>query len=214
MTKIQQPEISGAVAATTMFVEVLVVGIGSLAALVTFLAAIAGPDNASQISPIMGSSITAGLALAFSYALGILVDRGADGLLAKRRRSIRSVYFTSNSSYSAARQHVSGRPDLAARADYARSRMRICRGWILNSPALFGAAIFLIVRFELKNPTTLIACSAAVGALLTFGFYVAWRNITATSYSKIAQQAQVNTVSVPSQNSSEVQVAPQASLAE
>lgn len=198
-----QPEISGAVAATTMFVEVLVVGIGSLAAMATFLAAVAGPENVTRLGPVAGSSVVAGLALAFSYALGILVDRGADALLASKRRRIRARYFDSDADYDRARRFISTRPEIVARADYARSRMRICRGWIINSIFLFGSLVFLVGRFSFETHSTLIVVSAVTGGVLAFGFYIGWRNITMTSYAKLAQQAQVGSACVPSQPNAE-----------
>ncbi|MFB7058714.1 hypothetical protein ACFCXT_37025 [Streptomyces vinaceus] len=169
----------------------------------TFLAAVAGPENLARLGPVAGSSVVAGLALAFSYALGILVDRGADVLLASKRRVIRAQYFDSNADYDRARQFISTRPELVARADYARSRMRICRGWTLNSILLFGALAFLLGRCHFEARSVLIVVSVATGGILGFGFYVAWRNITVTSYAKLAHQAQVGSAIAPSQLNTE-----------
>lgn len=214
LTKPAQPEVSNAVAATAMFVEVLVVGIGSLAALVIFLAAIAGPKNTEHLAPLAGSTVVAGLALAFAYALGILVDRGADAFLASTRRRLRGRHFPSNVEYNKARRFIASYPDLVARADYARSRMRICRGWVLNSFFLFVVADFAIIRFTVEHRALLIAVTTVLGGLLTLGFYVAWRNITSTSYKKLAQQAQPDVLDVPAQQGTAVNHgAPDASMA-
>ncbi|MGA5028863.1 hypothetical protein ACPCBE_33280 [Streptomyces griseoincarnatus] len=56
-------------AATAMFVEVLVVGIGFLTGLCILTAAIAGPDNTRKLAPVGGTPLAAGAALAFAYAL-------------------------------------------------------------------------------------------------------------------------------------------------
>ncbi|MFD4794647.1 hypothetical protein [Streptomyces anulatus] len=173
-----------------MFVEVLVVGIGSLTALVVFLVALGGAKNASHLAPLAESTVIAGLALAFAYALGILMDRGADSVLTSKRRRLRARYFASSAIYAEARRAISLNPDLVARADYARSRMRICRGWVFNSLLLFVAIDFAIMRFPLEGRILLISATTAIGALLVLGFYVAWRNITLTSYRKLALQAQ------------------------
>lgn len=190
MTRPAQPEVSAAVAATAMFVEVLVVGIGSLAGLVVFLGSLAGVKNASHLAPLAESTVVAGLALAFAYALGILVDRGADLVLTSKRRQLRARYFASSATYAEARRAISSNPDLVARADYARARMRICRGWVFNSLLLFVAIDFAIMRFPLEGRILMISATTVIGVLLVLGFYVAWRNITLTSYRKLALQAQ------------------------
>ncbi|WP_158709112.1 hypothetical protein [Streptomyces globisporus] len=172
-----------------MFVEVLVVGIGSLAALAVFFVSLAGVNNASRLAPLAESTVIAGLSLAFAYALGILVDRGADSILASKRRQFRARYFASSATYAEAKKAISSNPDLMARADYARSRMRICRGWVFNSLLLFIAIDFAIMRFPLEGRILMISATTVIGFLLVLGFYVAWRNITLTSYRKLALQA-------------------------
>ncbi|MFI6765550.1 hypothetical protein [Streptomyces sp. NPDC050355] len=192
MTKISQPEASNFVAATAMFVEVLVVGIGSLTALAIFGAAAAGYRNVKDIAPIFGSTPASGAAIAFSYALGILVDRAADSSLTSARRRLRSQHFTSNAAYDQARRAIVRLPDLVARADYARSRMRICRGWFFNSILLIAATDLALVRFPVQDRLLLISLATTIGILMASGFYAAWKSITVTGYRKLAQQSQVS----------------------
>lgn len=194
-----QTEAPGLAAATGMFIEVLVIGIGSLVALFGVGAAVAGYDTISKAAPIAGSTPAAGAAIAFAYALGILIDRCADILLTFKRRSLRARYFSSNSSYAAARRSVSRYPDLVARADYARSRMRICRGWFLNSILLSISIDLVLIRFPTQGRPALIAVATMLGLLTAAGFYIAWGSITVTGYKKLHQQAQSAETSVPSQ---------------
>ncbi|MFZ3470984.1 hypothetical protein ACODT3_21705 [Streptomyces sp. 4.24] len=186
-------------AATTMFVEVLVIGIGSLSALSGFVIAVAGYENLKGFAPIAGSGLASGMAIAFSYALGILVDRSADTILKSARRSLRRQHFPSNAAYDQARRLVVKFPDLVARADYARSRMRVCRGWFLNSILLVLAVDLLLIRSSFQGRLLFAFLVTVVGVLLAIGFYIAWRSITETGYKKLAQQSQAIQADVPAQ---------------
>ncbi|MER7487777.1 hypothetical protein ABTY20_18090 [Streptomyces sp. NPDC126497] len=182
-----------------MFVEVLVVGIGALVGVVGCVSAAAGYSNMREIAPIIASTPASGAALAFSYALGIVVDRAADYLLTSPRRRLRSRHFVSDAAYSQARHAIVETPHVVAMADYARSRMRICRGWFLNSVLLSVASALLIWRFPVQDRVLLLSVDVFLGLLCAAGFYAAWKNITATSYRKLAQQAMEVTARVPNQ---------------
>ncbi|WP_326647259.1 hypothetical protein [Streptomyces sp. NBC_01750] len=200
MTRPPQPEPSAVVAATAMFVEVLVVGIGFLTGLGVLAAAIAGPDNSRQLAPVAGTPLAAGAALAFAYALGILIDRAADTVLAPVRRRLRTQSFPTSSAYAQARLTLTGIPALAARADYARSRLRICRGWMFNSILLTVATDLALWRYPVEHRFLLLATATVLGTLAAVGFYLSWHTITATGYRKLAAQtAPAAAQTVPSQ---------------
>ncbi|WP_177037046.1 hypothetical protein [Streptomyces sp. KS_5] len=187
-------------AATAMFVEVLVVGIGFLTGLGILAAAIAGPDNSRQLAPAAATPLAAGAALAFAYALGILIDRAADTILAPARRRLRTQSFPTSAAYAQARLKLADIPALAARADYARSRLRICRGWILNSILLTLATDLALWRYPVEHRTLLLATATVLGALAAVGFYFSWHAITATGYRKLAAQTMpAAALPVPSQ---------------
>ncbi|MFF5985405.1 hypothetical protein ACFY78_41920 [Streptomyces olindensis] len=175
-------------AATAMFVEVLVVGIGFLTGLGILAVAIAGPDNSRWLAPVAGTPLAAGAALAFAYALGILIDRAADAALAPARRRLRTQSFPTSSAYAQARLRLAEIPALTARADYARSRLRICRGWILNSLLLTLATNLALWRYPVEHRALLLTTATVLGALAGAGFYWSWHSITATGYRKLAVQ--------------------------
>lgn len=200
MTRPPQPEPSAVVAATAMFVEVLVVGIGFLTGLGILTAAIAGPDNTRKLAPVGGTPLAAGAALAFAYALGILIDRAADTALAPARRRLRAQSFPTSAAYAQARLKLAETPALTARADYARSRLRICRGWVLNSILLTLATDLALGCYPVEHRPLLLATATVLGALAAVGFYLSWHAITATGYRKLAiQTAPAPTPTVPSQ---------------
>ncbi|QIK04709.1 hypothetical protein G7Z12_37720 [Streptomyces sp. ID38640] len=182
-----------------MFIEVLVVGIGFLTGLAVLAAAIAGSETASRMAHAADSTAAAGAALAGAYALGILLDRTADTVLSPVRRRLRNASFASDSAYAQARLSLAAQPALAARADYARSRMRICRGWLLNSALLTTATDLALLRYHTDQHALLIGLTTSFGLLITLGFYLAWRAITATSYRKLAEQTGSLAAALPPQ---------------
>ncbi len=188
MTSPTQPEPPALAAATAMFVEVLVVGIGALTAAVLLGVSLIGPVTTAKLAPVANTSAATGVGLATAYALGILVDRGADAILTRHRRALRTRFFISSTEYAQARLRLAGTPVLAARADYARSRMRICRGWTLNALALTLTADLAMLRYPIENRPVVLAVTTALGAATAFGFYYAWRSLTATGYRKLVEQ--------------------------
>ncbi|MFF2367847.1 hypothetical protein ACFVU0_34745 [Streptomyces sp. NPDC058122] len=187
-------------AATAMFVEVLVVGIGFLTGLGVLAVAIAGPDNTRRLAPVADTSLAAGAALAAAYALGILVDRAADTALTTVRRRLRARSFQTPDAYAQAQLKLADFPSLTARADYARSRLRVCRGWVPNSILLTLATDLALGRFPVEHRSLLLATATALGALASAGFYLSWHTITATGYRKLAAQtAPATAPTVPSQ---------------
>ncbi|KOV50843.1 hypothetical protein ADL00_42560 [Streptomyces sp. AS58] len=180
-----------------MFVEVLVVGIGTLTATVLLLIALIGPATTAKLAPVAGSSAAAGAALAAAYALGILTDRAADAALTPHRRRLRTRFFPSNTAYAQARLRLADFPVLAARADYARSRMRICRGWTLNTLALTLAGDLAMLRYSFAHRPLILTALTAFGMATAFGFYRAWRALTVTGYRKLVEQTITSTANTP-----------------
>ncbi|MFE4687513.1 hypothetical protein ACFRNJ_43215 [Streptomyces sp. NPDC056721] len=197
MTSSPQPEPPALAAATAMFVEVLVVGIGALTAAMLLLTALIGPVTTAKLAPVAGSSAAAGVGLASAYALGILIDRAADAALTPHRRRLRTRFFPSNTAYAQARLRLGDVPVLAARADYARSRMRICRGWTLNTLALTLTADLAMLRYSFEYRSLTLCATTAFGMATAFGFYRAWRALTVTGYRKLAEQTTRPTASPP-----------------
>lgn len=197
MTGPAQPDPPALAAATAMFIEVLVVGIGALTAAVLLLIALIGPATTAKLAPLAGSSAVAGAALAAAYALGILIDRAADTALTPHRRRLRTRFFPSNTAYAQARLRLADSPVLAARADYARSRMRICRGWALNTLALTLTAVLAMLRYSFEHRLLILCTTTVFGLATAFGFYRAWRALTATGYRKLAEQTATPAASQP-----------------
>ncbi|MFI2764885.1 hypothetical protein ACH5A3_39655 [Streptomyces echinatus] len=178
-----------------MFIEVLVIGIGALTAAALLLIALIGPATTAKLAPVAGSSGATGVGLATAYALGILLDRAADTILTPYRRRLRTRFFSTNSAYAGARLRLAAFPVLAARADYARSRMRICRGWLFNSLALTMTADLAMLRYSFDHRLLTLYTATALGLVTAFGFFRAWRALTLTGYRKLAEQTGTSQIS-------------------
>lgn len=137
---------------TALFVELLVIGMGTATWLALFLAAILGyrfDTNLLQENPALIGTLTA-----IVYVLGIVVDRLVRDLFmptleAKARRAVFTAdriaqikaiapdIDESNLSMEMEKFIRANSESLAHKIDYNRSRLRICRAWILHF-ALIG----------------------------------------------------------------------------
>jgi hypothetical protein len=143
---------------TALFAEILLVGCQALVWLLLFCAAVLGPEPSGKSFAwvlAVNPALTLPVGLALAYAVGILVDRGADSLLEARERRWRDECM----------QALRARhPDVGAKArsfgqirlmilrdsknvgqdlEYIRSRIRIARASVLNLPLICvtGAAV-------------------------------------------------------------------------
>jgi hypothetical protein len=179
------------VAATAMFVEVLVIGIGGLTVLGLGAAAILGPKPV-QAAANLGSPADAAILLSGAYALGILVDRAADRLLHRAAAGLRSTMFDSDDDYGLARMKLTQVPAFAARAEYARSRLRVCRGWMLDGVGLTATGAAYVARFGPANQRVLlIILISACGLSFSACAFLTWRSIVGTGYRSLARQVQM-----------------------
>jgi len=167
-----------------IFVELVVIGSGAAVWLGLLLATIFGfPLRWPEDDPGLVVAIPL---LSVAYVLGVLVDRVADGLVGwvARRRG-----FASTEEHAKARVIVYTKaPILRDLFEYSRSRLRICRGWVLNS------AILLVTfdAFALTRITTHRATAVVVG---TLGFLLAavaavygWRSLLRQEQRRLEQQ--------------------------
>lgn len=136
---------------TVMFVELIVVGVGALIALAIFALAIYHPNPLPDLPSHDGSLLALGLAL--SYALGAIVDKISYRLFRSREKSIRRLVFAqrqpkvckdyeADECYRQARRclYESNHPAMIDLHEYSRSKVRICRGWTVDS-VLIAVAI-------------------------------------------------------------------------
>ena len=116
---------------TELFSELLVIGVGSLSACMLALACI-NPELIRYINS--GTPLSVITALALLYLLGILTDRFADGVFDRLSNRRRGSSAAEVDAWKIVRDNVfDNQPFWSTRSVYAKSRIRVVRGWALNS---------------------------------------------------------------------------------
>jgi hypothetical protein len=181
-------ENSGA-AATALFVELLVIGTGALLGLLLLISAVVGLEPLAWLGHLP-DGVVAIFGVATSYALGIVVDRIGDRAFRRFSSKLRSAFFTTDNNYRVARKSVLENTTFAQSYLYTRSRLRVVRGWSINSIAITIAGIVLEIRQLSGSESQLVSVlmTAALGVLLTVGFVTSWRSLAHNTYRNISRQ--------------------------
>jgi hypothetical protein len=176
---------------TNLFVELVVIGLGGALWLALATLTVFG----YQWIPVEEVTSLPGLipALAVIYLLGILIDRISDRIFQGRTKAMASRAFPSVQDYERARNLVYTSEALRGLAEYTLSRMRICRGWVLNSLlSVVAANAFIwtalpdqVPRMKVASFATLVLLFIGVAALYS------WRQLLSNYYDRVAQQGQL-----------------------
>ncbi len=176
---------------TNLFVELVVVGTGAalfvVLLLFTFFGAqpwlyqgISKSDDVASIIPV----------LSLIYVLGIVVDKVAYRLFKNTEDHLRSNMFKVESTepdklkgYYDARHHLFTSPNTTAAIEafeFGRSKIRICRGWTVNSVLIILALIcFMIFR---RGWDSRISVGIIAFGLLAWGARWSWGVATAVEF--------------------------------
>ena len=177
---------------THLFVELLVIGFGTLAWVVILAAAIFGYDDLSALKEPLLSLGALFPSLSLAYVFGILTDRVADWLFDELwgNHHLTDVYGIDNKNqfFEHRRELVVEGPELWQFIEYGRSRLRICRGWALNS------AVLLVVVLMYAITTQSLTFWQAEGTvsfllLVTALCWKSWSKLNRKEYEKIQRQA-------------------------
>ena len=165
---------------TNLFVELMVIGVGALSAILLTVAAVFPAGSyAHLLNAESFAAIVLVPLLALTYVLGIIVDRLADRLFTRPAHRLRSHHFEDDASYHHARRTVLAGPEkIANLLEYARSRMRICRGWAVNS-------MLLLLAWNLFADGRAAFLGTALLFVLLAGSIFAWRMLVASQYRKV-----------------------------
>jgi hypothetical protein len=129
---------------TALFVELLVIGLGAVAWIVLLILSIFGHewvDTAAIGSPLATLGI-----LSVAYVAGIVIDRVADVIFRPLARFARAKSYTDLALFRKDRAYVYARSALRDLFEYGRSRIRIVRGWAVNSLLILLTAEFFVSR--------------------------------------------------------------------
>jgi hypothetical protein len=185
---------------TALFVELLVIGLGVTIWLALLIAAVFGytfSNFASNVSifalaPIFG----------IAYLLGIIIDRIAYELFSGLENRIRNrIIVVSGSSPTTQAQErfiLTNSELLRDQIIYNRSRLRICRSWVINFILIaFSSAIWSYVT-KLYN-AFILSLLGVIFALVTFWV---WRKLSEDYYYNIKASYEYLTNISPSEQTS------------
>lgn len=147
-------------ATTLLFVELLVIGLGAALWSALLLGSVVGlPQNVP--SALIGNPAVIAALLAVSYVLGIIVDRAAYSIFRRIEDSVRRKVLGNDQNPSIEDRESSVllvTSPLRDQIVYNRSRLRICRSWILNF-ALIGifSGIWVVRQGQWTNAVVSIA---------------------------------------------------------
>lgn len=178
---------------TSLFVELIVIGVGAFVALLLLTLALFGTPT--SLAPLLLSFQAWLLALPLIYLFGIVIDRLADRSFSRRWESelLREVGYDSEEEFFEHRRIVMHRSaPFSEQLDYGRSRLRICRGWVLNTILLLVSwlgFLFLQLR-EVDGFWGLVAYTVVVALALVWTSFLAWRHLAVAEYRKVRRQAE------------------------
>ena len=175
---------------TNLFVELLIVGIG---AFFWILLIVLGVMNVTIESTSILFEMKYFIPLvSIIYVLGIVIDRVADSAFDELwGNKIRASIFPDRNDYYRARSLIfSSSESISDLLEYNRSRLRICRGWTLNSVMIVLS--LNLYSFREKSPSDEVVLLGSVVLLLfSVGAWYAWRNIIKKEYGKTKHQAEL-----------------------
>lgn len=149
---------------TNLFVELIVIGVGAAAWILMLVLAIFGRNSVPTDSALSAAALVPSLSIV--YLLGILTDRAGDALFEKAWvPRLRAPLFPDEADYHRAKTDFMLSSDrLAQLLEYGRSRMRICRGWVVNA-TLAACTLNLLVWLRLRE----LPYSATLSVVGTIG---------------------------------------------
>jgi hypothetical protein len=176
-------------ATTALFVELLVIGVGSAAWVTLAVMTVLGYTwvRVDLVTSLPGLIPV----LAALYVLGIIVDRLADRLFQPTADHLLARSFSTREEYERARVLVYSHSSLIDLIEYNRSRLRVCRGWVVNCAATllaFGGFVWVQAPPQWPRPK-LLAVGTAVLTLVGAGAFHAWYRLTVDSFQRLSQQA-------------------------
>ncbi len=193
---------------TNLFVEVLVIGTGAAVYIILILMAFLGCQpfvdllahikdmNLGEMS-LLVSSIPA---FSVIYVLGIITDRVADTIFYRLwGKRLKAKHFGSTNSCSeglekdllfTSRHTIYTEAEyLAAKLEYGRSRLRVCRGWTLNF-VLIGMSMLLFLGMQFPDKVLKLgAVSTVVFMVLAALTKWTWYQLVETEYVQVKKQA-------------------------
>jgi len=176
---------------TDLFVEIIVIGVGATIWVVLLVLSIFGyrwlpSDQLFSLPSLLP-------ALSVTYVLGIVTDRAADALFDKfwKPSLVQQVYQQDGDDYDDRRYIYLRSERLANLLEYGRSRLRICRGWMLNTLLiLFSLNIFIQRQLAASSiKSTVFLFSNIFLVIFAWCLWFSWKQLTLADYRKVKRQS-------------------------
>jgi hypothetical protein len=178
---------------TSLFVELIVTGVGAFGWVTLAVLTVFGYQwvDLDRLLSLAGLLPVLAVALAVTYVLGIAVDRVADQVFTPFARRLCSRSFATREDYERAKDIVYIESSLRDLVEYNQSRLRICRGWVVNCAAgLISLNTFVWVQLPESTPRVKLTVAFSVLLLgVGAGALNAWYQLRAVAYQRLAKQA-------------------------
>lgn len=176
---------------TNLFVELVIIGIGftMVIALAFFCLEILDKETIEQISKVE-SIVLLPILLTIAYTLGIVADRMADRLFTFPRKKVRNMFYAHrvNILRDKSLLFTTSNP-LVDMILYGRSRMRICRGYVLNLVLLIPFLNWFLFKLD-TVPTTYLITNVFL-IIFIFLFYFSWQMLVKGEYEKLIELSKI-----------------------
>jgi hypothetical protein len=175
---------------TNLFVELIVIGIGAAFWVVFVILSIFNYTWVPFDKLMSLPAIVPGLSVI--YVLGIVVDRLADWVFHFRAESLCLKWFRSLEEYYTARTLIYTRSEsLRELFEYSRSRLRICRGWVINCILIVcGLNLFIWFRLSPSDGRLKLSIFGSLSlGLFALGAWHAWYGLASNEYRRLLEQS-------------------------
>ena len=174
---------------TNLFVELIVIGLGAFIWLSLFFAPLFGFSGFHQFFDFFENKNATLIALAsipFIYVLGIIVDRVADIMLQPVEQKIRGQYFENTKEVMDAKTAIYYKSQIISNVmEYNRSRLRICRGWFLNSLVFIISGNLVLILTSTTHKGLYVLLNTIFFLFFAWLNFYAWKVMTRKEYEKI-----------------------------
>ncbi|MBW3588084.1 MAG: hypothetical protein KY429_01525 [Actinobacteria bacterium] len=173
---------------TALFAELLVVGIGALSWIALIAIALFGPESFD--TKLLSSPLVLLGLLTAGYMAGIVIDRISDALLKPVAARIRSSHYAETIEFQNDREFVYQRSAMKPSFEYGRSRLRIARGWAVNSSLITLSGLLAVLTQASQEECLKLALLVSVaGVSLVVGNLFAWANLVKSEAENIRTRA-------------------------
>jgi len=175
---------------TNVFVELVIIGIGAsiwiIEAFLVFFGSVLSIPNVNEEIIIIFSFPT----IAIVYVIGIVLDRISDNLATRLwGNKCRNEVFGDEQNYYKAITFLEMKSErITIKLEYAKSRIRILRGWLFQIPLIQLFTSILLLKSIIVNKISFILLINSVFFLLIFIFWFAWIKTQETTFKAIKNQ--------------------------